>query len=97
MSLRTADYDFQLPDELIARHPAPRRDGSRMLVLRRAEQVIEHRMFSDFASLIPAGSLVVLNDTKVIPARVFSDDGRIELLLLNPLSPLNVPQLALQK
>jgi S-adenosylmethionine:tRNA ribosyltransferase-isomerase len=87
MSSRTADYDFQLPDELIARHPAKRRDGSRMLVLHRAEQTIEHRMFGDFASLLPADSLVVLNDTKVIPARVFSDDGRIELLLLNQLSP----------
>jgi len=87
MSTRTADYDFQLPDELIARHPAPRRDASRMLVLRRAGRTIEHRTFSDFESLIPKESLVVLNDTKVIPARVFSDDGRIELLLLEALSP----------
>jgi len=87
MSLRTADYDYTLPDELIARHPAPKRDASRMLVLHRATQTIEHRTFADFASVISQNSLVVLNDTKVIPARVFSDDGRIELLLLNQLSP----------
>ncbi|MGC3991031.1 MAG: tRNA preQ1(34) S-adenosylmethionine ribosyltransferase-isomerase QueA [Chthoniobacteraceae bacterium] len=87
MSTRTADYEFSLPDELIARHPAPRRDASRMLVLRRKERTIEHRTFTEFASLIPPDSLVVLNNTKVIPARVFSDDGRIELLLLEALSP----------
>lgn len=82
MSLRTADYDFTLPDELIARHPLARREDSRMMVLHRAEQRIEHRYFRDFPSLLQAGDLVILNDTRVIPARVYSDDGRIELLFL---------------
>jgi S-adenosylmethionine:tRNA ribosyltransferase-isomerase len=82
LSLLTADYDYTLPDELIARHPAERRDESRMLVLHRAEQRIEHRSFRDFPSYLRAGDLVVLNDTRVIPARVFSDDGKIELLFL---------------
>ncbi len=82
MSLRTADYDYALPDELIARHPLPRREDSRMMVLHRADQRIEHRMFRDFPSFLRESDLVVLNDTRVIPARVFSDDGRIELLFL---------------
>jgi S-adenosylmethionine:tRNA ribosyltransferase-isomerase len=82
MSLRTSDYDFHLPEELIARHPLPQRDGSRMMVLHRAERRIEHRSFRDFPGYLAPGDLVILNDTKVIPARVFSDDGRIELLFL---------------
>jgi S-adenosylmethionine:tRNA ribosyltransferase-isomerase len=82
LSLLTADYDYTLPDELIARHPAERRDESRMLVLHRAEQRIEHRWFRDFPAYVRDGDVVVLNDTRVIPARVFSDDGKIELLFL---------------
>jgi S-adenosylmethionine:tRNA ribosyltransferase-isomerase len=85
VSLRTADYDYTLPEELIARHPAERRDGSRMMVLHRAGQRIEHRMFADFPSFLQSGDLVVLNDTRVIPARAFSDDGKIELLFLEQL------------
>jgi S-adenosylmethionine:tRNA ribosyltransferase-isomerase len=83
MSLRTADYDYPLPDELIARHPLARREDSRMMVLHRAEQRIEHCQFRDFPSFLCPGDLVLLNDTRVIPARVFSDDhGRIEFLFL---------------
>ena len=86
VSLRTADYDYTLPEELIARYPAEQRDGSRMMVLHRAEQRIEHRMFADFPTFLREGDLVVLNDTRVIPARAFSDDGRIELLFLEPVN-----------
>ena len=85
MSFLTADYDYPLPDELIARHPLPRREDSRMMVLSRATQTIEHRHFTDFPSYLRAGDLVVLNDTRVIPARVYSDDGRIEFLFLENL------------
>ncbi len=85
VSLRTADYDYILPEELIARYPAERRDGSRMMVLHRAEQRIEHRMFADFPTFLREGDLTVLNDTRVIPARAFSDDGKIELLFLEPM------------
>ena len=85
MSLRTADYSYVLPDELIARHPLPRREDSRMMVLHRDGERIEHRMFRDFPSYLRAGDLVVLNNTRVIPARVFSDDGRIEFLFLEML------------
>jgi S-adenosylmethionine:tRNA ribosyltransferase-isomerase len=85
VSFLTADYDYPLPDELIARHPLPQREASRMMVLDRATQTIAHRNFADFPSFLRAGDLVVLNDTRVIPARVFADGGRIELLFLENL------------
>ncbi len=85
MSLLTSDYDYTLPEGLIARHPLPQRDGARMMVLHRDGQRIEHRAFRDFPGYTRPGDLVVLNDTRVIPARVYSDDGRIELLFLENL------------
>ncbi|MEO8351498.1 MAG: tRNA preQ1(34) S-adenosylmethionine ribosyltransferase-isomerase QueA [Chthoniobacteraceae bacterium] len=87
MSLRTADYDYPLPEHLIARHPLARRDASRMMVLDPVTQTIEHRQFAEFPSLLAPGDLCVLNDTRVIPARVFSDDGRIEMLFLETAGP----------
>jgi S-adenosylmethionine:tRNA ribosyltransferase-isomerase len=92
VSLLTADYDYQLPDSLIARYPAERRDESRMMVLHRAEQRIEHRMFRDFPQFVREGDLVVLNDTRVIPARAFSDDGKIELLFLEAVTSAATPE-----
>ena len=80
--LRTSDYDYPLPDALIARHPLPQREDSRMMVLHRDGERIEHRQFREFPGFLCDGDLVVLNDTRVIPARVFSDDGKIELLFL---------------
>ncbi len=82
MSLRTADYAYTLPDELIARHPLARREDSRMMVLHRDAERIEHRHFREFPEFLRADDLVVLNNTRVIPARVFSDDARIEFLFL---------------
>lgn len=82
MSLLTSDYDYALPESLIARYPLAERAASRMMVLHRGEGSIEHRAFLDFTSYLREGDLVVLNDTRVIPARVFSDDGKIELLFL---------------
>ena len=87
MSLHTSDYYFELPDELIARHPAYRRDESRMMVLHRNTGEIEHAYFRDFETYLQTGELVVLNDTRVIPARVFSDDGRVEFLFLRECGP----------
>lgn len=81
MSLRTADFDFHLPPELVASRPLAERTASRMLVIDRAKGTIEHRMFRDFPGYVQADDLLVLNDTKVIPARVFSDDGEIELVV----------------
>ncbi len=88
VSLRTRDFDYHLPAELIAARPLAERAASRMLVLHRDGGVIEHRMFRDFPDYLQPGDLLVLNDTKVIPARVFADDGRIELLCLDRLSDL---------
>jgi len=79
---RTSDYDYTLPDEFIARHPLARREDSRMMVLHRDGERIEHRRFHEFPSFLREGDLVVLNDTRVIPARVFADGGKIELLFL---------------
>lgn len=84
MSLLTADYDFHLPDELIARYPTEQRDGARMLVVHRDTGEIQHAQFRDLPQFLTPDDLTVLNNARVIPARVFSDDGRIELLVLDP-------------
>jgi len=89
MALRTRDFDYHLPDDLIAARPLAERAASRMLVVQRESGRIEHRMFRDFTEFLKPDDLLVLNDTKVIPARVFSDDGGIELLCLDRLSPLD--------
>ena len=87
MGLRTSDFHYELPEELIASRPLEERAASRMMVLHRETGRIEHRMFRDFPSYLRSEDLLVLNDTRVIPARVFSDDGKIELLCLDRLSP----------
>lgn len=84
MSDLVSDYEFDLPPELIASRPLARRDDSRMLVLHRESGKIEHRMFRDFACYLNPADRVVLNNSLVLKARLFSDDGRIEVLLLEP-------------
>ena len=83
----TSDFDYHLPEELIASEPLADRAASRMLVVDRAKQTIEHRGFRDLPSFIREGDLLVLNDTRVVPARFFANDGTKELLRLNALSP----------
>lgn len=85
MSLTTRDFHFDLPEELIASHPLEERSASRMMVIHRESGQIEHRMFRDIQEYLRPDDLLVLNDTRVIPARVFSDDGKIELLCLDRL------------
>jgi S-adenosylmethionine:tRNA ribosyltransferase-isomerase len=87
MSLRTADYEYQFPDELIARYPAERRDESKMMLLERNTRKITHLSFRDFAELVRPEELVVLNDTKVIPARIRFTHRNAELLLLEQIDP----------
>ena len=87
MSLRTKDFHYDLPDELIADRPLAERSASRMMVVHRESGLVEHRMFRDLPDYLKPDDLLVLNDTKVIPARVFSDEGGIELLCLDRLSP----------
>ena len=85
----TSDFDYALPQELIAQEPPAERGTSRMMVLHRDGGRLEHRCVSDFPSYLNADDLVVLNDTRVFPARlkgVWSDtQGLLELLLLEPL------------
>ena len=88
MSFRTADYDYQLPDDLIARYPAERRDESRMMLVERHLQRISHLSFRDFGDLVRAEELVVLNNTKVFPARIRFPDRNAEMLLLEQVNPL---------
>lgn len=83
------DFDFSLPPELIATRPPERRGDSRMLVVDRNNGTIDHRHFSDLEAFVgtQAGDLLVLNDTRVVPARFYSDDGRVELLRIGASSP----------
>lgn len=87
MSESVADYDFALPAGLIASRPLPVRDASRMLVLHRASGQIEHRSFRDLPGYLHPGDLAVLNNSRVIKARLLSPDRRIELLLIRALGP----------
>jgi S-adenosylmethionine:tRNA ribosyltransferase-isomerase len=85
-----SDFDYHLPPELIAQEPVPRRDESRMLVLDRRTGEIEDFVFRDIVGILTPNDLLVLNDTKVIPARIFGSDDkgcRIELLLLREREP----------
>ncbi len=84
--MNTADFDYFLPEELIAQFPAPERDQSRLLVLDRHTGRISHRQFRDLPTYLRAGDVLVLNNSKVIPARLRgireSSGGRMEILLL---------------
>jgi S-adenosylmethionine:tRNA ribosyltransferase-isomerase len=88
MSLNTADYDYSLPEDLIARYPAVRRDESRLMLLDRAAGRITHLTFSDFVSRVHPDELLVLNDTKVIPARIRFPDRNSEILLVDQINEL---------
>ncbi|MBI1784695.1 S-adenosylmethionine:tRNA ribosyltransferase-isomerase [Candidatus Sumerlaeota bacterium] len=86
--MRTEDFDYSLPDNLIAPHPAERRDASRLMVLNRASGAVEHRLFSGLPNLLRPGDCLVLNESRVIPARLRGrrrSGGQAELLLLSPL------------
>src|SRR3954467_11345367 len=80
MEPRELDYD--LPPELIAQHPADRRDESRLLVLDRRTGAVQHRVFRELRELLPADTLSVVNDTRVVPARIPIESPRGEVLLL---------------
>jgi len=87
MNARLSDYDYDLPRELIAQRPPERREDSRMMVLRRDGQTIEHRQFAGLKTFLCPRDLLVLNDTLVVPARTFSDDGAIEFLFIDRICP----------
>jgi S-adenosylmethionine:tRNA ribosyltransferase-isomerase len=87
--LKTSDFDYCLPEELIAQDPSRERDESRLMVLRRAGGEIEHKKFMDIIDYLTPGDVLVINDTRVIPARLFAKKegtgGEIEVLLLKQL------------
>lgn len=84
--MKTSDFDYELPEELIAQHPAAQRDDSRLLVMDKYTGTVEHRVFRDIVDYLHAGDVLVLNNTKVIPARIFGvkegGSAKIEVLLL---------------
>ena len=84
--MKTDDFDFYLPEELIAQHPLEKRDSSRMLVLDRKTGEIEHKHFKDIIDYLDDNDVLVLNDTKVLPARLIGEKeetkAHIEVLLL---------------
>ena len=85
--MKLSDYDYNLPEELIAQMPADKRENSRMLVLDRNNKTIEHKHFFDIIDYIDENSILVLNNTKVLPARLYGtkDTGaKIEVFLLEP-------------
>lgn len=84
---RTSDYDFDLPPELVAQAPAARRDASRLLVVDRATGRRSHRSFADLLEYVPAGDALVLNETRVFPARLLGrkpSGAPAEVFLLHP-------------
>ena len=89
--MKTADFDYVLPPELIAQHPAPERDQARMMVVSRKTGRMVHGHFYDIPEYLQPGDLLVVNDTRVIPARIFgrkkASGGKVEVLLLEELKP----------
>lgn len=84
--MKVKDFDFYLPEELIAQHPLEKRDSSRLMVLDKENGSIEHKVFSDIVDYLNPGDCLVLNDTRVIPARLIGSredtGGKMEFLLL---------------
>lgn len=89
--MRTSDFDYDLPPNRIAQRPVSPRDNSRMLVLHRSPSQIEHRTFRDLHEYLQVGDALVINETRVFPARLAAQKlpggGKIELLLLRKLDP----------
>lgn len=87
--MKLSDFDFNLPEELIAQRPLDKRDTSRLMVLNREKQTIEHKHFYDIIDYLQPGDILVRNNTKVIPARLFGikeeTNGHVEVLLLKDL------------
>ena len=87
--LGTKDFDYYLPEELIAQTPAEPRDSSRLLVYDRKDGSIVHKVFTDVADYLNPGDVLVVNNTRVLPARLFfktRNGGKVEILLLKRLS-----------
>ena len=88
--MKLSHFNFELPEELLAEYPAEHRDESRLMVLNRKEQTIEHKMFKDVINYFDEGDVLMLNNTKVFPARMYGNKektgARIEVFLLRELN-----------
>ncbi|WP_443634908.1 tRNA preQ1(34) S-adenosylmethionine ribosyltransferase-isomerase QueA [Candidatus Marifrigoribacter sp. Uisw_064] len=88
--MKLSKFNFELPEELLAEYPAPNRDEARLMVLNRKEGTIEHKMFKDFIDYLDEDDVLVLNNTKVFPARLYGNKektgARIEVFLLRELN-----------
>src|SRR5574344_1931024 len=83
--MNISEFDYNLPEELIAQMPADKRENSKMLVLNRNDKTIEHKHFFDIVDYLDENTILVLNNTKVIPARLYGrkeSGGKIEVFLL---------------
>ncbi len=89
--MKLSHFHFDLPPELLAEYPAENRDESRLMVLNRKEQTIEHKMFKDLIDYFDQDDVLVMNNTKVFPARLYGNKektgARIEVFLLRELNP----------
>ena len=84
--MKVSDFNYNLPEELIAQVPLEKRDESRLMVLNRKKQTIEHKVFKDIIDYLEPGDCLVRNNTKVIPARIYGrkeTGAHVEFLLLN--------------
>ena len=84
--MKVSDFNYDLPEELIAQTPLEKRDESRLMVLDRKNQTIEHKTFKDIVDYLEPGDVLVRNNTKVIPARLYGKKetgANVEFLLLN--------------
>ena len=88
--MKLSHFSFDLPDELLAEHPSEHRDESRLMVLNREKQTIEHKQFKDIIDYFDEGDVMILNNTKVFPARLYGNKektgARIEVFLLRELN-----------
>ena len=91
--MKLSNFNFELPEELLAEYPSEHRDEARLMVLNRKEQTIEHKLFKDLINYFDEGDVMVLNNTKVFPARMFGNKektgARIEVFLLRELNAEN--------
>ena len=85
--MRIEEFDYTLPSSLIAQYPSPQRDKSSLMILHRGDGTIEHRAFRDLPNYLNPGDLLVMNDTRVFPARLIGKKetgGKVEMLIISP-------------
>jgi S-adenosylmethionine:tRNA ribosyltransferase-isomerase len=87
-----SSYDYELPENLIAQNPVNPRDSSRLLIIDASLKTIEHRVFRDITEYLSPNDLLILNDTRVIPARIRIKETKSEILLIRPTADINIWQ-----